>query len=238
MAKRTTKKAKSLSAWFRRTGAYKWSTRNRFNERYFEPYTKSIGQLLLAWNDLHEQFSKLFVLCMGGGFIYRPLAVWHKTRMDLAKRELLKVAISDLSEKEMAGRTKLVKEVLWILDKAKELEGLRDDSAHGPLHASPPSIFEFDNVLLSRNIIEIVTPRVSPNTVFQNPRALRLDKSEADLLRDFRYAKERILILRDYTMAIDLAWTNGRFPWPDRPELPDRNSIRTYKGSAKRQKRK
>jgi hypothetical protein len=234
------KKAKSLSAWFRRTGAHKWAARPRFSEVHFEPYTKAIGQLLLAWNDLHEKLATLFVSAMGGGFVNRPLAVWHKTRMDSAKRELLRAAIAHLTDREIGNRPKLVDEITWILDNAKKLEDLRDDSAHGPLSVGYVSLsfLEFDDILSNTGLLDRFKPFVGPNTILQNPRALSMQKRAADLLRDFKYARERVLILRDYAIAIDAAWSNARLPWPDRPALPDRSSIRTNKGSAKRQKQK
>jgi hypothetical protein len=232
MPKRTTKKAKNLSGWFKRSPPF---LRHRFNEPHFKPYAVAIGELILAWNDLHERLATLFAQAMVGAKVKQSLSVWHKTRADMAKRGLLKAAIKNLSESELKGRPNVVEEIGWILEVADALEGPRDDSAHGPLYASPLSIFDMDNVLLSRNIFDL---KVAPNTAFGNPRALRLSKDAPNLLRDFRYAKRRILILRDYVIAIDTAWQNAHSPWPDRPDLPDRNSIRTHKGSAKRQKQK
>lgn len=234
------KKSKTLSTWFRRTNARRWASRPSFSEPHFEPYTKAIGQLLLAWNDLHERLAMLFVSAMGGGWVNRPLAVWHKTRMDLAKRELLRAAISNLTDPEVGNRPRLVEEIKWILDSAKKLEDLRDDSAHGPLSVGymSASILDFGDILDNPNILGGMRPFVGPNTVLQNPRALTISKRSTDLLQDFRYARERVLILRDYAIAIDAAWSNARLPWPDRPTLPDRSSIRRYKGSAKRPTKK
>ncbi len=234
------KRAKSLSAWFRRTNARKWASKPRFSEPPFDPYTKAIGQLLLAWNDLHERLASLFVMAMGGGWINRPLAVWHKTRMDIAKRELLRAAINHLTDAETSKRPKLVEEITWILDNAKKLEDLRDDSAHGPLSVGymSASILDFENILSNSNILSGMRAFVGPNTILQNPRAVTISKRPTDLLQDFRYAKERVLILRDYAIAIDAAWGNERLPWPDRPPLPDRSSIRQHRGWAKRRKKK
>lgn len=226
------KKATNLTAWFKRAPPF---ARHRFNEPHFKPYVIAIGQLILAWNDLHERLATLFAQAMVDAKARQTLAVWHKTRADMAKRKLLNAAIENLDDSELKNRPKVAQEIAWILKKADELEGLRDDSAHGPLHALPASIFDWDNILAAGNILSLT---VRPNIAFGNPRALRLNKSAANLLRDFRYAKERILILRDYAIAIDTAWLNMHMPWPDRPALPDRNSSHRNKGSAKRRKPK
>jgi hypothetical protein len=232
------KKAKSLSAWFKRSGAFKWARRPRFTESHFEPYAKAIGQLLLAWNDLHERLATLFVSAMGGGWVDRPLAVWHGNRADGGKRAMLKAAISNLTESETNSRPKLVAEIAWILDVAQQLEGIRDDSAHTPLHAGTYNILTSDNLLTVGNILSFGTTQIFPDTVFKNPRAMRLDQGNKNLLGEFRYARERITILRDYAIAIDAAWSNAHLPWPDRPALPDRSPNRQSKGRAARRKKK
>lgn len=226
------KKAKGLSAWFKRSSPI---VRHRFNEPHFKPYAAAIGELILAWNDLHERLAMLFAQAMVSANVKQSLAIWHKTRADMTKRNLLDAAIKTLSESELKGRPKVVKEIAWILTTTKDLEGLRDDSVHGPLHALPKSIFEMDKILAEGNIFGLT---VRPNNFFGNTRAQRLNEKATSLLRDFKYAKQRILILRDYAIAIDTAWANVQIPWPDRPELPDRNSSRKYKGSAKRRKPK
>jgi hypothetical protein len=62
--KKSRQKRKTLSAWFRsnRTAP---PVGPRYTEAHFEPYAKAIGSLLLAWNDLHEQLSRLFIMAMG-----------------------------------------------------------------------------------------------------------------------------------------------------------------------------
>jgi hypothetical protein len=231
------KKPKTLTAWFRRSGAQKWATRHRFTEPEFEPYAKSIGQLLLAWNDLHERLATLFTLAMGGGWVDRYLAIWHGTRSDHSKRQLLAAAISKLPDGEKSNRDKLVEEINWILQKTNRLEGFRDDSAHTPLR------FRYGNFLAIADLLAITDIYraglgVTPDTTRQNPRAIRIDDKTADLLVEQRYARERIIVLRDYIIAIDAAWGNARLPWPDRPDLPERKPSRRSKGSASRQKRK
>src|ERR1700722_7530402 len=189
------KKPRTLSGWFRSTGAFKWAFRPRFTESLFEPYAKAVGQLLLAWNDLHERLSTLFVMAMGGGWVNRPLAVWHSSVRDYAKRQMLRAAIADMPEPEKAGRSSLIAEITWILDAADKLEGFRDDAAHTPL------VYLFRGVAAA----DIRNAAIYPNISFQNPRAVRIDQKNKDILADSRYARERIIILRDYAIAIEAA---------------------------------
>jgi hypothetical protein len=221
--------AKSLTTWFNKSGAVKWASRPRYTERHFQPYVKAVGQVLLAWNDLHERLATLFVSAMGGGWVNRPLAVWHATRHDFAKRQLLRAAIADMPEKERAGRTTLAQEITWVLDVADKLEGLRDDSAHTPLRHSGINLFQVKNIFDLPNIFALI---VAPDTAFQNPRALRFDKKNKNILVEYRYARERIVILRDYVIAMDYAWSHAHLPWPDRPSLPERRPSRRSKGRA------
>jgi hypothetical protein len=226
------KRKKGLSAWFKTAPGARIIQRHNFTETHFEPYVKSIGSLLLAWNDLHERLSTLFVMAMGIGQFSRSFALWHQTRNDLGKRMLLKAAIENLPASEIGTRTKLVEEITWILDIAKELEGFRDDSAHTPLHYDFPNLFSLAEMIAAQSALDFGTPSVMPHTGFANPRALRIEKKKRNMLVEYRYARSRILILRDYAIAIDHAWFNAPAPWPDRPELPDRTPSRKSKSKA------
>jgi hypothetical protein len=223
------KKAKTLSAWFRQNsgGAL---PRPRFTEPHFDAYTKSVGSLLLAWNDLHERLSTLFVMAMGLKQFASSFAVWHKVRNDFGKRQILRAALDNMGATAIGKRDKLVEEITWILDKADKLEGDRDNSAHTPVHFSRPNFLTLTDFLSTPDILG--TPEVTPQIGFGNPRAQRLLKSDRKLISEHKYARSRILILRDYAMAIDHAWANERATWPDRPALPDRTTSQRSKGGA------
>jgi hypothetical protein len=133
------KKAKNLSAWFKRSGVH-IIPRHKFTEAHFEPYAKAIGSLLLAWNDLHERLSTVFVMAMGLRQFARSFALWHETRNDIGKRRLLRAAIANLPASEIGERKKLVAEITWLLDAADKLEGLRDDSVHTQRHGPAADI--------------------------------------------------------------------------------------------------
>jgi hypothetical protein len=195
---------------------------------------------------------------MGVRQFARSFAIWHATRNDFGKRKLLRAALENLPSSEMGtlvknpdgsfmkdrdgslmgARPKLVDEIGWILDAADKLEGARDDTAHTPLR------YTYVGDLLS--LAELITTQsssddlrkqiVTTNSGFANPKALR--QSKRDLLTEYRYARERILILRDYTIAIEHAWSTPPLPWPDRPGLPDRKPNLRSKTKAPRQKQK
>jgi hypothetical protein len=225
------KKAKTLSTWFKQNGG-RVLPRFRFTEPHFDAYTKSVGSLLLAWNDLHERLSTLFVMAMGIEQFARSFAVWHNIRNDGGKRLALRVALDNLPASVIGGRTKLVEEIQWILGNAQKLEENRDNSAHTPVHFSYPNDFTLAELIIMRDRAALGTPTVTPQTGFGNIRAQRLKSSDRNLLADHRHARNRILILRDYAMAIDHAWMNKHATWPDRPELPDRKPSRRSKSKA------
>ncbi len=203
-----------LAKWFARVKADKWARRHQFTEPEFIDHVKAIGQLLLAWNDFHERLASLFVSAVGGGWMGRPLALWHAVRSDLSKRQMLKIAIGEIPDGELGSRDKLVGEIKWTLKKADELEGIRDDAAHTPLYHYPH--IPGDNILA-----KVLPTGVFADSAMGNPRAHRINIENKNLVAEFKYAHERVLILRDYAMAIDFAWGNERLPWPERPKLPN-----------------
>jgi hypothetical protein len=118
------------------------------------------------------------------------------------------------------------------------LEDWRDDSAHTPLrYAYVRDMMSFETLLnASPDPAELKRQVVIAQTGFANPRALKNIKK--DLLVEARYARERILVLRDYAIAIDFAWSNPPVSWPDRPDLPNRKPNRQSKGQVSRRNRK
>lgn len=225
------KKDDVLGRWFVDSGVSKWpdggGRRRRFTEPQFAACLKAIGQLLLAWNDLHERLLTLFVPASGADTEHesqRPAAVWHSVRSDHARREMLRAALSKLPNDEFKGREKLVTEITWILDMADKLEGRRDDAVHTPLIYAAP--VRLKNGLWPGGVFT--------ETGYLNPRALRIRCKQQNVLIEYRYAYRRILVLRDYVVAIEFSWRFAQLPWPDRPSLPDRQLSRPSKGRAAR----
>jgi hypothetical protein len=81
-------------------------------------------------------------------------------------------------------------------------------------------------VLLGQSTLALymgVAGTVVPDTLLDNPRALRL--VEKDVLEEIRWAYKVTLALRDFADAIDYAWLTGQ-TWPDKPSLPARPAKR------------
>lgn len=225
---------KSLATWFKQVGPLQWANRYRFSERVFASHVTAVGQVLLAWNNLHERLSTLFAGAMGAEWVH--FAIWHSVRSDYSKRQMLRVAIKNLPEELTKKRPKLIKEVQWILNMADELEGKRDDAAHTPMHFAD-GLFDSPDILSLDNIYDIPLG-VAADDSFRNPRALRIRHGGNDILYEHRWTRDRIVALRDYVIAISHVWMNARAPWPERPDLPNRKPSRRSKGSESRRTRK
>jgi hypothetical protein len=154
-------------------------------------------------------------MALGGGFTNRPLALWNTVRNDYGKRRLLLAAIKEVPDNEIGRHQKLREEIIWIVETSDKLEGYRDDAAHTPLgYSYPLSTNPFASLLETAS-------GIFADSIMWNPRAVRVNREGMDLLAEFEYARQRVVILRDYALAIDLAWGNEKLSWPDRPPLPN-----------------
>jgi hypothetical protein len=191
----------------------KWKVKHhRFTESVFQPYTLAIGQLNLAWNDLHEKLALLFWTVMGGGFSDLAMGLWHSVTLDRPKRELLRAAVNAKTEHERYDYPKMIDEIFWLLDKAEALEQDRNNSIHSPLfYGGTLSDWIHGNV------------GVIPDTMLGNKRAKNLAKKvDAGLLEEFRRCRDTALILRDYAYVLKdaLSLSGQSRAWPKRPSLP------------------
>jgi hypothetical protein len=177
----------------------------RYGEAHFQPYALAIGQIALAWNDLHEGLSFLFCRFCGGGFADYHLAVWHSADYDRAKRKMLRGKWRVITDAQAKHFPRLRPDLKWLLDRADELEDARNDAIHSPL------------TVVGRKIVNGRHEPIMPNVVMKNPRALKLGLS--DLEADFQWCHEHILKLRDFVRELDSALSPPSvFPWPDTPQ--------------------
>jgi hypothetical protein len=192
---------------------------HKFSERGYAPYTKAIGEVALAWNDLNEQMSVLFSCLMGGGQMGRALALWHAPTTDRPKRLLL-FAAAQFPAPEQKKIARLFDDVKWITDRAQEFEDARNNAVHSPL------------LLIKSSGSGLIPPewdgRVITQTLWNNPRALRM--ALKDLLVEFRWCRDSITKLRDFTHQVTEGIQRGGVPWPDRPKLPVRKPKKIRKG--------
>src|SRR3954470_9699664 len=77
------------------------------------PYATSLGELVFAWNDLHENLSKLFELAIKSPLRNMGTSIWHSTDSDFAQRKMLRAAVERASHLLPPQR----KDILWILNR-------------------------------------------------------------------------------------------------------------------------
>jgi len=188
---------------------------HRYATAEFRPYVTALGQLALAWNELHENLGSLFLTTMlpnrpqaGDAVFNSSLWVWHSVKSDRTQRDMLREAI----ERCPWRRDKLVTDGFWLLDRANSLSDQRNDAIHAPLFYAGKYLFG-----------ELTEGRgqVVPRFWSFNPRARKLWE-RANLLAEFRYCRDTAMVLADYTKEIESSQINLQRPWPDRPSLPIR----------------
>ncbi len=182
---------------------------NSFSEAAFGPYVTLIGQVALAWSDLHERLALLFGN-VTNLFMERLEELWKSQDFDRARRKLLRAAIMSPAPNKFFAYPKLTKDILWMLNELDELEQRRNDVVHAPLYEAP-------------NKLAVLTSALEPvqaNLLLKNKRALNL--AQRELQKEFTWCRNTILVWRDFAAAIDRALLDGNVPWPDRPVLPVR----------------
>jgi len=194
---------------------------DRYAGKGFAPYVSALGQLALAWNDLHEALAGLFWTLMNGppqeGTVVdrTPIHIWHSLRSDLAQREMLKAAVTHSITDWGENRKEWFKEdVLWVLDKTMDLSHARNDAIHSPLFL---------------NVFGPGPATLIPLHFTFNPRAIGLAKRN-DLLGEFRYCRDVAITLHDYARLLDGALVNPQRAWPGRPGMPVRRQKKSQKG--------
>ncbi len=200
---------------------------DRFTEPQFEPYVKAIGQLALAWNSFHEVLGWTFEVLIAGAIHstdnYKGQQVrqaWHVLNSDRDKRRLLRAAAANLTEIEKENFPDFPSDVKWILDRGDELEDMRNNVVHSPLMliSSKKRRWGLSPALGMPDYIV-------PQWLLGNRRALNLQQlleKNKELLAEFRWCRDAILICRDFMVHANRSWTSARYPWPRRPSLPPR----------------
>jgi len=171
-----------------------------FRNETFQPYTKAIGEMTLAWNDFHMVLSSLFDTATKIPNRMIPTAVWNSQKVDRTQRDMLR-ALVDLDVLGHSLRPEIRKEIGWILDRATSLEDLRNDAVHSPL-------------------LDETDGRVYAWYQLGNQRAKKLAKK--DLLKEFSWFYDTIVELREYATKLEGIMWNSSEPVPQRPELPNK----------------
>lgn len=189
----------------------------------FKPYVVAIGQIALAWNDLHETLCSLFVTLTGSLDDGMLEAAWQSLPSDRAKRGMLKAAIQQMGP-DMRRRNPLAQgEMKWLFGQLDRLEEDRNNAIHAPL-----STFSHPSWQLLAQALNMPVRRqrgVQPDDVRWNRRAANLKNK--DLLIEYRYVRDAVIAFRDYANVIESSWNwtdDGDDPWPQRPSLPNRGN--------------
>jgi hypothetical protein len=202
----------------------KHSTRTRAGRRYpdfqryaspaFRPHALAIGQIALAWNELHEVLCAFFASMTATIDEWKIEAAWQSLPSDRAKRGMLKAVFNNLSGEDRRRNPRAQEDMKWLLNQLDRAEEDRNNAVHAPL------------IMFTTPIWESLGKRigvVQPDDVRENKRAVNL--SNKNLLDEYRNVRDEIIILRCFAEAIEDAWCwSGKQTrtWPDRPRLPNR----------------
>jgi hypothetical protein len=108
-----------------------WQPSVPYTHKAFRPYVAALGQLTLAWNDLHLALAMLFCSVMGGGNVGPFLAIWNALKSDRSQRDILLAAAMAILHN--GGSLKLAEEITWICKRTDVLEESRNNDLHSPL---------------------------------------------------------------------------------------------------------
>src|SRR5580700_224118 len=165
-----------------------------YTAKAFLPYVAALGQLALAWNNLHEVLGLLFCRVMEANPVNQYLAIWHALKVDRAQREILLAALRN--HVRGAYPTSFVPDIEWICNRADALEDTRNDALHSPLWAQERGPGN-----------TIVQPWVGLGHI----RAQKL--LNKDLLAEFRWCRDAAVLLADFASDIDLSLADYMRPW-------------------------
>jgi hypothetical protein len=90
-----------------------WPTDNE-RKAAFEAYAAAVGKVAHAWNYLHEQLGKLF-LVISGAEREVALAIWYSVKSDRAQRDMLRAAVNATNSKRSREVTKAPDDLKWLL---------------------------------------------------------------------------------------------------------------------------
>ena len=188
-----------------------WAPSLAFTDKAFRPYALALGEIALAWNDLHVSLSFVFCSILAvGNFNFGPFqAIWQTITNDRMQRNVL-VAVAKEAGLALSSREQF-EDIKWLCDQATKLEDFRNDALHSPLWGT--------------------STRIAPVTGLGHPRATKLYGK--DLLAEFRLCRESITTLRNYAMQIDECLQRRRGGWPKRPQMPRRPSAVSDRKRAK-----
>ena len=186
-------------------------------EEKFLPYALAVGQMALAWNELHEALGILFAwsLRTSKDRTLQAIAIWGAVTSDRQKRQLLEASINYLGEESHRQFPQLAADILWLVGRANSLEDKRNNVVHSPLA-------EITSDLVGA-LLGLKMGEVFPGGIL-NERALKLRNSTIlvgkDLLNEMIVYRDYAEKLASFSDSILTAWRKPVGSWPERPSLP------------------
>lgn len=203
--------------------AKSWRRRSPFQGKKFRPFALAIGQMNMAWNDLHEDlgllFQRIFLQTpMQIGMPGRVRTAWGLISSDRQKRILLEGLADHLGEARHRKFPTLADDLKFLAKCGTRLEDKRNDVIHAPILALRNALAAG---LLGQEYGEVVA-----NTLNHRGRKLAgpASRSGRELLATIRLYRDYATALSVYAEAIRFAWiareAGRRRAWPKRPPLP------------------
>jgi len=172
----------------------------------FRPYVVALGELALAWNDLHSELSFLFALIVTGVSVDPTQhAVWNALKSDRSQRDMLVAAAKSRTEHKLKAEVEVLEDIIWMCGQINSLEDIRNNALHSPLFARRDD-----------NGAVIVRPLVE----FGHVRAQKLLKK--DILFEFEYCRDCSVLFTNFANWLALHIDIEGLRRPTRPSLPNR----------------
>ena len=187
-----------------------WAASAPFTHKNYNSAALALGQLALAWNDLHESLALVFCSIMGGGYVGPFLGIWHALKVDRAQRDILlgatKSRVAPIYQSQTSDwQKRIMGDVEWLCGQADKLEDARNDALHSPFWAAKETSGK---------------TTIVPVTGLGHVRARKFQGK--NVLFELRWCRDATTVLRNFAMEIEHALKDYRRPWPDRPRLPNR----------------
>jgi hypothetical protein len=180
-----------------------------------QPYAISVGELVFAWNALHENLSEIFELAIKSPSRYMGTSIWHSTDSDFAQRKMLRAAVERAKHFSQTQRA----DILWILNRVDDtLRHNRNDAIHA-------------HYIYIQNVPDTSRIIMMPDMASESPRAKSLSAKARSNLKQYLEENTQLAdILTDYSSEIFSAILAPAVrSWPERPELPQAHRKKSQK---------
>jgi hypothetical protein len=170
----------------------------------FQPYATDIGFLIFAWNNLHEELARLFCVVTQSPDSTIPLAIWHSTQSDRARRQMLKEATKLAFANSLKDQQQYQSPIKWLLDQCDTLEEDRNNAVHAPL-----------TYFLAKS-----GPEFAGAIKLGNPRALKLAGKRLSI--ELKWHRHRIDVLAYYAENLHPSLRHKSKLLPSKPQMPQK----------------